>query len=574
MKVNFKKLRNSVESSIKQLEKPRQVRVAAIREYVGMHFASGGSEERVPTNFIELAVTIYTRQLAARAPRAMISTSVPSLVPYAKDMELAINQIPDEIFLGRTLRRAVIEAIFSLGIIKVGICQSSHIIQGHTYGEMFADAVTLDNYFLDMSAKRMEAIQYEGDDYWLPLDVARDMIGDSSLEADDHTTTGDDGGERAEGVSVDESVEMYGPRIHARDVWLPDVGQLVTYGVKSKEEFGVVDWDGPTEGPYRKLGFSDVPGNLLPLAPVQLMLDMHELANLLYRKLGTQAAAKKTVAAFGGDNEDSVKALQNAKDGGGIAYHGAEPKSLTVGGVDAETLAMFLQTKDLFTYFAGNLDSLGGLAPSTDTVGQDKMLSAAANSRMDFMKDQTVDFARSIFKDLAWYAWTDPVRERKIEKPVEGTDIILQGVWSQETRDGDFLDYNLDIDAYSMQNDTPTIRLAKIGQVFQTYVVPLLPQLEAQGGQIDIQALFAMIGKLSNLPELASLVKFQESPIDQQQPRGNSKPALQSPNTTRTYDRVVRPGASRHGKDAVMSQLLMGAKAQQGEADTLSRSVS
>ena len=573
MKVNFVKLRNSVESSILQMKKPRETRVNTVREYVGMHNAQNGAEHRVPTNFIELAVTIYTRQLAARAPRAMISTSIDSLIPYAKNMEIAINQIPDEIYLGRTLRRAVIEAIFSMGIIKVGICQSSHTVQGHTYGEMFADVVTLDNYFLDMSAKKMEAIQYEGDDYYLPLDVARDMVGSDKLEADDHTTTGDDGGERAEGISVNESIEMYGKRVLVRDVWLPDVGQLVTYGVKSKEEFGVVDWDGPQEGPYRKLTFSDVPGNLLPLAPAQLMIDLHGLGNSLFRKLGKQAMAKKTVATFQGDNDDSVAGLQKARDGGGMSYSGARPENITVGGVDAETLAMFLQTKDLFTYFAGNLDSLGGLAPSTDTVGQDKMLSTAANSRMDFMKDQTVDFARSIFKDLAWYAWTDPVRARKIQKPVEGTDIILQGVWSEETRDGDFLDYNLDIDAYSLQNDTPTIKLAKIGQIMQQYIIPLLPMLEQQGGQIDIQTLLAMIGSLSNLPELSGLIKFQEPSIGQQEPTGNSKPALQSPNTTRTYDRVTRPGASRHGKDAALSQVLMGSKVQKGEADTLNRSV-
>ena len=572
MKFNFAQLTTAIDSSIMQMSRPRKERLNAIKQYVGTHYAEEGAEWIVPTNLLELAVTIYSRQLAARAPRAMISTSIQSLIPFAKNMELAINQIPDEISLGRTLRRAVVEAIFSIGIIKVGIYASGKRIMDHEYGESYADVVTLDDYFLDYAANRMEAIAYEGNDYWMSLQAARDMSGNDKLQADEHTTIGDDGGSRAEGVSKSENVQEYGARVRARDVWIPDTGQLITYGITTKKQFGdPIDWDGPDTGPYRKLTFSDVPGNLMPLAPVALMLDLHELANMLYRKLGRQADAKKTVAAFAGGNDDDVNTLQGASDGDGIAYHGQKPEQITVGGIDQPTLLMYQQTKGEFTYLAGNLDSLGGLAPMSDTVGQDQMLSAAANGRMDYMKDQTIDFAKGIMGDLAWYAWTDPVRERVIEKQVEGTDIVLRSVWSAETRDGDFLDYNLDIDTYSMGNDTPSIKLQKIGQVMAQYVTPLLPQIEAQGGQVDVDFLLDLVGKLSNLPELKNLVKFDGQPPDQQQPQGNAQPALQSPNTTRTNIRVNRPGATRQGQTDVMSRLLAGGKLQESEAQSLGR---
>ena len=572
MKYNFTRLRNSIESSIQQMGKPKKERSDAVRQYVGVHYGDDGAPKTVPTNFIELAVTIYARRLAARAPRVMVNTGIQSLIPAARDMEIALNQIPDEIFMGRTLRRAVIEAIFSMGIVKTGICTTAHTILGHKYGESFADVVTLDNYFLDMAAKKMEAVKYEGNDYWLPLDVVRDMAGSSKIEADGHMDVGEDGRAGVEGISTSESVEDYIPQVRTRDVWLPDTGQLVTYGVKSGEQFSdPVDWDGPGDGPYHKLTYSDVPGNLLPLAPVALLMDLHELSNLLFRKLGNQADAKKTVAAFQGGNEESVLALQKAADGGGMVYSGAKPEDITVGGIDQATLAFYLQCKDIFSYLAGNLDSLGGLAPMTDTVGQDEMLSAAANGRIDYMEDQTVDFAKAIFKDLAWFEWTDPVRQRAIEKPVKGTDIVLHRVWSQETRSGDFLDYNLSIDAYSMKNDTPSIRLQKIGQIFERYIVPLLPMIEQQGGQIDVNELLTLIGRLSNLPELASLVKFQGQEQDRQQPSGNPQPAFAPANTTRTYKRVNVPGASRSGKDQVLSQLLLGGKPQKDEVNSLSR---
>ena len=559
--------------SIRQLDIPRTNRVAAVREFVGSHYSEHGSERRVPTNFIELAVTIYLRQLAARAPRSLVTTGSPGLRPFARNMELALNQIPAEIKLGATLRRAVLEAIFGLGIVKVGIAGGDGLV-GHEQGESFVDVVTLDDYFVDMSAKHRDGIQFEGNDYWLQIDAARELYWEgkpSEIEPDAHTVNNPNGVQRAESVGVDEGAELYKDKVWLRDVWLTESNQLVTYGVKSHKLFGTIDWDGPDRGPYRVLGFSDVPGNLLPIASVSLWRDLHELGNVLFRKLAKQAESKKTIAAFAGGNDEDVQRLQNAADGEGIHYSGQKPEQLTVGGIDAPTLAFYLQTRDLFSYFAGNLDTLGGLSPMTDTVGQDKMLGDAASARINDMRDRTLDFAKDIFKALAWYEWTDPVRKRIIEKPVPGTDITLRRVWSAETRDGDFLDFNIDIDVYSMQDDTPSTTLQKLGTILERFVFPALPMIQAQGGQLDFKKLLEMVGKLSNMQELSDLITFAEPSVGDPVREGGNQPVRMPANTTRTYERVNRPGATRHGKDDVMSRILMGSGVQQSEAAALGR---
>jgi len=573
--VNFRDLRKAVDWSIRQLETPRRKRLEAIRQYVGSHYADGGTEKVVPTNFLELAVTIYVQQLAAHAPRAMVTANVPSLKPFAYSTEIAINQIPDEIGLASTLRRAVVEALFAFGVVKVGMASSGVSVLGHDRGEAFADLTSIDNYFCDMSAKTRGGIQFEGDDYWLPVEAARAMYDgrDSEIEPDRHTVTGDNGEERAESISTDEGADLFKEKVWLRDVWLPGRHKLCTYGVKSLKLFRVIDWDGPEGGPYKLLGFADVPGNLLPLPPVSLWRDLHELGNTLFRKLGRQADAKKTVIAFHGGDEEDVEALKKASDGEGIRYNAKKPESITAGGIDAPTLAFYLQVRDLFSYFAGNLDTMGGLAPMTETVGQDKMLGEAASARLNYMRDQTLDFSRDIFKALAWYEWTDPVRERVIEKPVKGTTISVQSTWSEETREGNWLDYNFDIDSFSMQADTPAIRLQKIGQVLDRYVAPYVELLQQQGGQIDFKELLGLVSRLSNVPELNDIVKFGE-PQPSQPEQGNGKPTRMPSNTTRTYERVNRPGATRHGKDDVMSRLLMGSNVQPSEGAALGRTVS
>ncbi len=574
--VNFERLRTAVDWSVRQLATPRKKRIEAIKEYVGYNYADGGSDKKVPTNLLELAITIYTRQLAARAPQVLVTTGNYSLRPYARSMELALNQIPGEIDLGGTLRRAVIEAMFSFAVVKVGICSAGCTTLGHEYGEPFADLVSIDDYFVDMSAKSRNTIQFEGNDYWLTYADAMKLYEGSdadSIKPDDHTNTGDQGETRAESVSSDEGADLFEDKVWLRDVWIPSRRKVVTYGVKSQRLFRVVNWDGPNHGPYHVLGFSDVPGNILPLPPVALWRDLHELANNLFRKLGKQADKKKTVAAFSGGNDDDAERLKKADDGDGITYSGQKPEQVTVGGIDAPALAFFLQVRDLFSYVAGNLDTLGGLAPQTDTVGQDKLLAEAASSRIKSMGEQTVDFVKSIFKALAWYEWTDPIRKRTITKTIKGADISITREWSAETRQGNFIDYNFDIDVYSMQDDSPSSKLQKIGTALERFIFPALPMVQQQGGTIDLKALVDLIGRLGNIPEIVDVVKFQD-PADVQPVQGNPQPSMKAAHTTRTYERVNRPGATRQGKDHVMGQLLMGGKVQPSEMAAMGRRTS
>lgn len=579
MRVNFKELRTAVDWSQQQLTKARQSRLHAIKEFVGKHYAYGGTEMRVPTNFIELAVSIYTQQLAARPPRVMVSTNVRELKPYAFTQELALNQIPDEIRLGDTIRRAVVEAMFGIGVVKCGIAHSNVTVLGYDVGEPFVDLVTLDDYFLDMSAKRRDLIQFEGNDYWLPIETARELWSGkkSEIEPDRHTVQGVEGTTRAESVSVNEGADIYKDRVHLRDVWLPAEQKVVTYGVTAGKVFNIVDWDGPDTGPYKTLGFSDVPGNLMPLPPVALWRDLHELANNLFRKLGKQADAKKTVAAFQGGNDDDVENLKRASDGEGIRYNGQKPEPVTVGGIDAPTLAFYLQTKDIFTYFAGNLDTMGGLSPKTDTVGQDKLLAEAASARVNHMRNQTLSFAKDIFSSLAWYEWTDPERKRVVVKRVPGVKTLSSTVeWSAETRKGDFLDYNFDIDVHSMEDDTPSLRLEKMGLLLERYILPIFPYMQEQGMTFNFTEYIEDLAKYSNMPNMPNYFQWSGLPQPQGQPMtGNANPegTAKPAHTTRTYERVNRPGATQQGKTDVMSRILMGAGVQETEAASLNRPI-
>ena len=216
----FKRLRGSIDWSERQFEYPRRKRRQAVKQFVGYHYSEGGASKRVPTPFLKMAVNIYVRLLAARAPRVLMTTKRPDLKWVAANMELALNEIPREIKLQNTLRRAVTEALFSpFGMVKYGLHTVGKVL-GHDYGASFVDLVTLDDLFLDMAAHHMDEIQYIGNSYW--LDYKEVMESEwfkkkklHGLEPDEYTVQNPAGEERAESISVGESAELFKKKICA-----------------------------------------------------------------------------------------------------------------------------------------------------------------------------------------------------------------------------------------------------------------------------------------------------------------------------------------------------------------------
>ena len=553
----------SILASREVMKKAIEERTDSIKQFVGAHYATNGASKAQPTNLLEMMVTIYLRLLASRAPKCVITTDFMALKPMAKDFEIVVNQIPNEIGLRDTIRHAVAEAMFSVGIVKVGIAGTE--MDKHIGDQPFVSLVQFDDYIVDMSAKTWDEIQYEGNEYWLTVDQVKQIYGEDAMP-EDYNGQSKDGIEQAKSIEANQTIKPLYDRVRLRDIYLTQENRMVTYLVDTKKVVRDIPWDGPEGTPYIKLGFNDVPGNLLPLAPIATLKDMHELGNALYRKLADQAVKKKTVVTFDNGSDDDIERFKRAKDGDGIRST-IKPNEVTVGGVDAPNLAFYIQNKDLFSMFAGNLDSLGGLGAQTDTATQDKLISEAASARVQKMADRTIEFAQDIFKRLAWYVWTDPIRERKYVKWAnKRLNIGIEKMWTPETRDGDFLDFNFSIAVFSMQDDSPAKRVEKFANVFQNFILPGLQDIMQQGGMIDWATVTEFLGQNINLPELTNLIKFGNRPPDGgRQPGGNPRPdyvSTKSPISHRVYERKGRPGMTRQGRDAVMMQTLLGGNLQ------------
>ena len=560
------------DDSFKQLERFREERRAAVKQYVGSHYGVEGASRRVPLNYLELAVSIYRRLLAPRTPKVLWTTQITELRQTALTHELAVNELLREMKFGKTLSRWTTDAIFSIGLLKLGL---EPVQPTDLTGQPFAETISLDDWVIDTGANRMEDAQFMGNRYWLPLEKAKKMFDRDDLVASDGTSTSTGSSEQTRDIgagkeSKDQSADRWFDTIELWDLWLPYTGELVTFQGDDVDPLRVMDWKGPSNGPYHVLSYSEVPDNFMPLAPVSNLIDLHNLANILFRKLANQAVNIKNVTAYADGHEADAKILQDAQDLDMVRMN--DPNSLVqhrTGQLDVAMVAFGIQLRDIFSWFAGNLDSLGGLSAQSETLGQDRLLASSSSQRLKEMQDRTLVATNGVAEDIGEYLWTDNSRSKRLLHTIGEFEIELE--FGPKNRKGDLSDYLIEVASYSLQTRSPAERLETIQALFQQFYQPFAPQMEQQGLAPDMRMLTDLVARYSDTPEIRDiLVGVDPTTLAGGQ---HAREGRQSPVTTRTNVRINQPGSTRSGRDDVLAKAFLGAGLKQGEAGSLSQPV-
>ena len=576
---NIDKLRKSIQSSRRRLQPYREKRVRAIREFVGRNYSDSGSRDRVPVNMLELFISTYSRQLVGNKPHVNVRGRTAVIAPQAAKLELALNHVLGEMQVAKTLRLAVIDALFSIGIIKVGVTEPRQAaMRGflHDGGQPFAETVDLDDWVHDMNARDLTECGYMGHRFRVPIEALRESDlyrNPQDIPEVRKTMYNSDGDVRAAAIGQSDvySGAQSSDMAELWEIWLPRENKICTFAAGEngmpERKIREIEWDGPEAGPYHFLSFTDVPGNTMPLPPVASLIDLHDLANRVFRKLGRQAERQKDVVGYRGSAEQDAKNVQTSADGEVIRMD--DPQNIQTykfGGIDQQNLAFILQLKNLFNYYGGNLDALGGLGPQSGTVGQDKLISESASQRLSDMQESALNFTASVCNAVGHFIYNDNLSELQLEMPVEGTDIKVPFVFQGGKIEADFFDFNFDIDPYSVLSQTPGEKLQSMRELMNTFIAPLLPAMQQQGVAIDGAKLIQMVAKYSQLPELADMFTGVEKP--QQQAEAQS-PAQKQTEIVRTN----RPGATPRGQDDAMMRMLLsdGPGVQPSEAAAVER---
>jgi hypothetical protein len=302
---------------------------------------------------------------------------------------------------------------------------------------------------------------------------------------------------------------------------------------------------------------------ILPMMPfIQQqggVLDMHELANQLFLKFSRQSLRQKSVLGVTPGGKDDGMQIKRAKDGEIITLR--DPKNAQeyrFGGPDAQIQGAIMQVQDLFNYMSGNIDAIGGLGQTADTATQSMMIGRGANQRVNQMRQTYVDFMQGIYEDMADSIWNDPLIEIDMVKTTPISHIEVPVRFSAETKEGDFLDFNVNIDVSSTMPSDPQTKLQILAQSMQQYILPMMPFIQQQGGVLDMQLLTERISHWTGLKELKDIVKFINPAQQGQQQQG------QQTNQPREYIRrnIGSGGGNRAGQDPMQPQQMRGAQTQ------------
>lgn len=580
-----------------------------VERYAGAHW---GPEGRVckddPVNLIGMYVGIVGQALLANTPRVMLSTFDRAQKPAVEAMQDWANAEVERTQLTTTLQRCVLDALFCVGIAKVGLATPSdaaHKAWSLAAGHPFCERVDFDDWVFDVHARDFSECAFMGHRYRVPLDTVRDSSLYTKARKDLtpsvdrlHNEQGDERisvlgrgwltGNDEEFEDMVDLWEIYLPR-HRLVLTLADdylTGAQTAPG--TGEALRTQNWLGPDTGPYVTLGFKIVPGNAMPKAPVQDQWFLHEAMNRAVRKVVRGMDRTKVLTLVQAQAEADAKRVREADDGDLVRMDNPDNfRQLLMGPEAVQTgVAVSTQLYQLFNQLAGNLEVLGGRGSEAKTAHQEELLNQNASAGVQDMQQATVAFIAKVFKNLCWYWWNHPkavyqsnytlpghpeystVRELHPHNPQspEHQARVAQGAMM---RKGRFEDLQLSVDPYSLAHATPESRVADLDQFMTQVFIPLAPLMQQQGIALDLQSYLKKRAFYRNMPDLPEILSIQEPPSPdggggRTATGGQGQPRMPT-STNRTYTREnVSTKTASGQRQSLVNNLLSGK--QQGGA--------
>jgi len=176
------------------------------------------------------------------------------------------------------------------------------------------------------------------------------------------------------------------------------------------------------------------------------------------------------------------------------------------------------------------------------------------------MRKVTVAFASAIIEKLAWFIFYDEFIDMPLTKRVPGSSIDVQVQYTDEEKEGDYLDYNFDIEPYSLQEKSPQEELASLTAILQQWVIPTAAQAEASGFAFNFEATSKRLSELSGLNFEDLYMPLDPSLQTQTQANGPIGTPPQKKETVNT--RVSVSGTTKRGLDQNLMMANAGAKPQ------------
>lgn len=586
----------------------RQENTYAVQQYVGKHWSQGGTDERVPVNLLAQYVQVIIRNLISESPRTMLSTFQQQYRPHVSALESGVNRKLKKQNFADTAQEIAMNGLFTLGIGMVALAEPAQAANSAfktSAGQVFWDSVDLDDFVFDLHAKKFSEASFIGHRFRAPIDAVKDSKyytkARNKLEPSYDNPYNLEGDQRLRTLGRGQYIndqDEFEDMVDLWQVYLPRHKCIVTladdqisgfvYGDR-QEALRYQKWVGPDCGPYHFLAFMPVPGNAMPVGPILHLIDLHEAANRTWRKVIRMADDYKEITTYRRGYEKDAKRVFDASCGDMVPVDDPDAiRTLVMTGQGMQVLApLGAELNSLFSRMAGNLDTLGGLSPQASTATQEKLLNQNSSSGIGAMQSKVHANVQSMVEAVCWYEHYHPENvHRSIYSPAgnpefqavrelhpAGQSRDRQG-YPQLARDYDYDQMEIQVDPFSLGIESPETRIAKIDQMFQQILIPLMPVLQQQGLGVDFNRYLQLKSKYVNVPELSEFVNIQQPPHgmmeeEQDEAAGPSHQRSLPTQTNRTYTRQSTgqtEGGQQRARMAQLAGVDVGGASNNGQA--------
>lgn len=576
MKTDLPRLWQAMQDSLREMEKFQTNFYEHVRAFLGSNYSDTDPKYQAPVNLIAQYINIIPRQLVGADPRFMASTFDRDLRALTSAFETWGNKKLQKMKFTDTLRRAVIDSVFLIGITKTSITAPSEMrLGGYTKkaGEPGMWNINYQDFVFDSKSDKFDECDYVGHSYMVPTDDIRNSKLYSKkprlkVVADTDQPNDQRGNARLSTLSRGSisNQDEYTERSRIWEIYRPREGIVVTFWEGETEEPLLEQkWIGPECGPFDYLALGEYPpGNIMPKSPIMDLIDLHREHNVLWKKTGNQAENQKTVIMY--RNSEDATSLQKAKDGDYMRTQDPEGvKESSTGGPNNLVSLRVVEARKVFNDQAGNIEALGGLGPQSETATQDKMILGSASKQVEGMADRVITFAQKLMRNIGWYWWNDPFNTMRTTFSVPGLPDLTMNrlVTPQQRMQFNFDDMDVMIDPYSLLYQTPQQRVGTMDKMMKEIVIPLLPLWHQPGISDFLQEYVKKLSKYTNNPDLIELMEKLIGVQGMWQAPGQEQ-TVAPQDTQHTYERISRPGTTDRGQEQIMQQLLGSGQTNQG----------
>lgn len=506
VRANFVTRHNKAIDACRKLKKTTDEKNAwMLRSYASNYYTKGTGKQH-PLNMVDRAVSIWMPFLVGGLPKIIVEPKINlQLKPFAYTFQLALNNWLKRVkFAQRTLEPAVMNSLFGMGITKTGTQDAdTRKLSGYltVTGRPYSEIVDDHNYVFDITAKDREQYEFEGDEYILPTEKAKEMFKkhadqikpDFKLYGDEHPKEITNPNE----VRYDE-LRDYSAFI---DLWIPKEQAIITIFPPIKGYTKILkttEHKGPESGPYDTLGYSFISGSTIPIPPIFKLMQIDAAINTLFSKARNQAEQLKKIGAYEAGGEKDAETARKAQDGGMYGFTNVQNvKEITLGGVVPEIYEFLGFALAQYSEQAG----VTGLDYRTrgKTLGQEQMLMSNATRTLDMMSQKVHAFASNIASKLAHEMWRNPTMQIAAVKKMAGiADITV--LYNQLNQEGEFpTDYDIDVELYSMQRLSPEAKFQKMWQMLTGWVLPTATISAQQGKVLNVPEITKTLSNYMNL---------------------------------------------------------------------------